>query len=362
MLICTTFIQELYFASQFTAIGYETDTDWVEVTLATPTKVLLQERYYPCDGKVSVQALPSLFLDYMEGERVTYISVSITAVSAKGETVKGGTAVLYCPFNVSRSGRSFVRSNFLTTSTARLMLRHQQALDFLTFFVPRAESVQQTFLVTVRKNDQSYETLTINVKNTASAVTGLVRLTVRYSDVLMMAMQQMKVPFTMVSATVSVGSRSFTYYFTDRLCNNLFLYKNAFGCDELVMFDGVTKEEVSTAQSEASLQEEARLYNRTHNLLFSVESAPLTLEMAKALEQLCLSYEAHRLSSFEDVAEEGNWQTLPILVTDYKAEISDGANPTRFSFSYRLVSHRPFLSLESTAQECFSPEFNPSFD
>lgn len=130
--------------------------------------------------------------------------------------------------------------------------------------------------------------------------------------------------------------------------------------DDRFGIKGVTTAKIKSDQSVATLGKVSRFYDVTVSKEYETDGG-LTSDERKLMEQLLTSNDA-RMPYGEALKYETDFYAMmPILITDYTSEISDGDEKLNsVKFAWRYADNRPMVTMPETPG-IFNDKFNPVY-
>lgn len=362
-LTLSTYIAQVYFSAQVPEITYSTDDDRIDVEVIVGGDKVFGETFYPYGGRATVRDLRSLIEAHCENRHDVYSSVTVSASSPDGTRVQTEFAVIYCTFISSVQAASFVVNHFLTTRTAKILPRHELAVDYLSLYADGNSSFRWRYLVTYTKDGVTRSSYIDNEPLTTQQ-RGVVAVAIRYAEIRNKTEQLFGPGIRLLSFAVEIGERSFMYFVQDHQPKAMFLFANAFGCMEMALLDCETTDKVTTSRSIAVINGRSEFYNREHTKEYEVQSAPLTDEQSRWLEQMFTSYNVRHVKDYSEIEDDDLSNPEEILITDFTSEISDTdseLNTVKFTWQYAF--NRPYIELrgKSLERRVFSGEYSKPF-
>lgn len=158
----------------------------------------------------------------------------------------------------------------------------------------------------------------------------------------------------LLSVTVTVGTRTFSIFFTDEEPPRIFRFKNAYNIQELAFIFGTAKMKSVFTNKQASVNGVTSFYDRSKEVTWEVETSALVPEEAQWLNQLFDSPSAY--------VHIGNALTENVLFDGVTSEISDADNDTiRLKFSYRYDSGIEYSPEHPSGTRIFTREYARQF-
>lgn len=355
--MATTLITSLAavrFTSDIPDLVFSTDGTRTEVAIGMYGRDILHEDYYAYNGRVTVRDIRSVIEQEMRSNNDIYATVTITAGNYR--TTMG---VIYCSMAVVNFNQPMLGTCFLTTLQAKQLPRDPLASDYLCFYASKDMTEEVWFHITYIGKDEELPT-TISVQ--AGTVHAQNECVLVYSLKCYTLMQHCPEGSKILLATVEIGGKSMTYYFTDETPNLMLWFRNAFNCPEIALLTCKTSEVAKADRSVALVGGTSRFYDQKDSKSYEVETAPLALEQARWLEQLVLSHDVAKMDSFVDIEDDdfGNMQS--VIITDSTCEIQDGDEElNRIKFTWQYARNTPHLAMPQDNGRVFNDTFTQSF-
>lgn len=244
----------------------------------------------------------------------------LTMLDRNGEETISTFTAVYCEIGLNQSVNNFIETHFLTTSTSLLCSRIANQLAYLAW---ATETVYLSKYVVYRDKDGKIGVYreTPHTISSDGYVHYIITDPASYANL-----------GTILSITVTLNKRSYTYYYTDDDCGFKAFYKNPFNVLELIQLPGVTSLGTKVERSEAVIQHRTSFYDQIVINAFDFQSAPLPHTLATHAQELATSQEVYLVDrEFEDFDE-----LPPILITDSDISASDKRGElSGIKFTYR---------------------------
>ena len=342
-----TFNSNLAFSSELTSVHITTSGSWVDVTLSSSEASIgteiFAERYYPYSGAVTLSDLASIVEQYMSQVGNPLSAFTISARASDGTTDVKPFNVLFCNRHVfSLQPPAIVDNQFLSSLPVKTISgRYPDAL----FYIVSGERQPIYHHTVYRRHDtgevrthfsvDGYTSPDRNKYKLAMIMTSLETLRAKVAV-------NCKVGFDVLSDTIDIGLRSFTYFFSERVPDIGFYFYNQFNAIELCELHATTTVKTKVKRSEAVAGGSLMLYDKSVEQTFEVQAEGLTLKKARWLEELFASDRVcllNRPYGEEDYLDE---MFPEVLITDSTSEAQDGDEElNKVKFTYRHVSARP---------------------
>lgn len=283
--------------------------------------------------------LKSVLEQYMRDQGLSYVRIWITAYQddVNGvELLKHLYSIIYCSAYYSGDAEEFVSKNFLTTLSAKTT--HKSVAERLAFFVGNGSSVTEKFKIVV--SDNGNERVIDKSQTSAIAANEMVQTRI-YSYDYIMGLTGLNATTTRIKAfTVSVDSRSFTFYYRDRLPNVVFGFRNVFNSFEMAVMNAITSGVTKVDRSIATCNGIKTFYDQSVLKNHEVETAGLSKPMADWIDQLVYSHDVRFYN--KDKVNVDEWDK--VLITESTCEIDDSDDSLNsIKFKWQFETSMPSL-------------------
>lgn len=354
-------------SSAFGDVDIQVDGDYVDVALsAEDGDVVLSERYYAHDGRVTLRGLASLFENVMRirGNAYADFSLSVFTDTPSVNADEHTFHIMYCDrFSVCTDVPVFLKENFLTT----LRMRRVTPDDVfsLSLFSDMDETLMYTVTARCRhtNGNEFSHTFTADVDKKATA-TGIPQINISVAALVRDAAAAIAAPTSDVSImmfTVNCGTRSVTC-FVDRSLSlyDGFYFRNCFNVWDCVRLPMTTTAKTDVERSTAVINGASRFYNQSVTKSYEVAITPLTSDEAEWIDQLFTAHEVFRYEP-NDCDDTEPIIAVQVLITDMSCEISDADDkPNTVKFTWRYADNRPIVRLVASPG-IFNDKFQPPF-
>ena len=369
-----TELQSLMFSSQIPDIVIGTsDDNEVEVCLDCRDHTIFSALHFPYGRSVKIHDLRSVVEYYLRDRNTSIEDFQLRAVTGGTSQILATFQVLYLEQHFTGDIGEFLRNNFLTTMAAKLT--SPKATEFLHFFIEANAQEEITYQVvasvyggepriyTLRENcGVSNSNRIKTVELTCEMLTGIVESP---------ANGRPREAITLHAYSVHAGQRAFTFYVQDHEPPLSLYFRNAFNVYERCDLQAVTTHKPKSDRSIAVTHRLSTFYNQQNEKQYEVETAGLTMEQARWIEQLFYSHDVRMATRRTDFSEDdfGNYnpQYMPIvLITDFTCEIHDEdgeLNTVKFTYQYqdrRTYLPTDYLSVDH--DRIFTAPFNPTYN
>lgn len=355
----------IHLSSSIEEIVIEVDGAFVDVRLTSSSgSILLDERFYPFEGKVSLLSLSSLIEDDMRLSGLCFDSYTLSAftVTEQANAHCVTLNVLFCDrFTLCSDPESFLSCNFLTTLSTR-RVAPDSSLSFLLYAADE-DSLEAAVDFTCI-DEASGEIITGSMPlEMRSAISQRIyriplivpKLNLDIAIFIKMPAAQLK----LLSFTLRCGARALSCFIDRSLtASDAFFFRNCFNAPETAVFNCVTTVTTEIDRSLATVAGRSQLYDFSETKSYEVESEPLPTAEAEWLDQLITSRSVYRLSpdSLDDQDP-----LLPVLIDNATFEVSDSdESPNTIKLSWRFDSNRPLSRLPDD-RGAFSSQFSYHF-
>lgn len=345
--IYLSFNSSLAFSSELTYIRVATSGSWVDVTLysvdTNSEAEIFSERYYPYGGDVSLSDFASIVETNMSPIGNPLASFAIAARASDGSTARQNFTVLFCNRHIDGlQPAAIVNGQFLTSLSVKTISgRYPDALHYIASGEPQPIYHHTTY----RRNGTGDIRTFFWVEGYTSpdrSRYSLGMLTTSLAKLREEVASNCKADFTVLSDTIDIGRRSFTYYFSRRVPDVSFYFFNQFNAIELCELQATTTVKTKVKRSEAVAGGSLTLYDKSVEQTFEVQAEGLSVDTARWLEELFASDNVRLLNrpyGEEDYLDE---MFPAVLITDSTSEVQDGDEElNKVKFTYRHVSVRP---------------------
>ena len=133
-----------------------------------------------------------------------------------------------------------------------------------------------------------------------------------------------------------IGSKHFNIFFTEELPTDVFSFYNAFNIEERGYLYGATTIKTEIDRSEAVCGDYTQFYDEKVKTKYEVETAPLTIDEAKWLNQMLTS------KLVKHSMEDGSFEE--ILISDITSEVSNSDKDLiRLKFTWKYADGNEWL-------------------
>ena len=362
MVTLQTQIPQLLFSSQFPDLAFATSDDSeAAVSLHAGNTEIFQATHIPYGRVINVHDLRSVIEYYMRQHNLTLEAFQLRVTHIQTTAVAASFKVVYLEQHFTGDTAEFLRNNFLTTMAGKLM--SPKTTEYLHFFSEAFAQEVIKYRVVARVYDDEPRTFQKTVQPSVGTSDAIRTITVTH-DVMVDAVTSNgwnAEAVTVLACSVQVGARVFTYYVQDCEPNLTLYFRNAFNRFECCALNAVTTQKPKVERSIAVTNRVSSFYNQQNEKQYEVETAGLTMEQARWIEQLFYSHDVRM-----DIGETANPQLMPIvLINDTTCEVSDEdgeLNSVKFTYQYqdrRTWLQTDYLSVDH--ERVFTEEFDPSF-
>lgn len=274
-------------------------------------------------------------------------------------------SVIYCDKALSLFDPSnFLLSNFLTLTPYRRLA--PESFIEVYWYAKDRESLSFRVYATYLRPDGGRDTYYYVHSGNGMVQHGdaINREFISFSTVAEMIKSAKKLDaVTLVSVTLRCGERS-TTIFVDPTLSGIpaFFYVNCFNIVEQFPLPRITTDKLKVDRSIANLGRTSQFYDVSTTKEYEVQTAPLTSDECRQLEQLLSSPDVRLPVGTDQTWLESDFYAMhPILITDFTSELSDSdEKPNTAKFTWRFQENRPRFALKPDL-EIFDNHFNPIF-
>ena len=372
--VLNTQLEELMFSSQIPDLDLTTsDDNEAVVSIVSGGATVFSATHIPYQRNIIVHDIRSVVEYYMRQGSHALRSFTLKAKHNGSTQTLATFQAVYLEQHFTGDIGEFLRNNFLTTMAAKLT--SPKATEFLHFFIEANAQEEITYQVvasvyggepriyTLRENcGVSNSNRIKTVELTCEMLTGIVESP---------ANGRPREAITLHAYSVHAGQRAFTFYVQDHEPPLSLYFRNAFNVYERCDLQAVTTHKAKSDRSIAVTHRLSTFYNQQNEKQYEVETAGLTMEQARWIEQLFYSHDVRMATKRTDLSEDdfGNYnpQYMPIvLITDFTCEIHDEdgeLNTVKFTYQYqdrRTYLPTDYLSVDH--DRIFTDPFNPTYN
>ncbi len=361
---------DFVFSSAVRRITVQTAAASVDISLhilsGTDPHLVFSETYYPYSGTIALHDFASVIEAEMTSWEQPLARFRITARDADGTSDTRTFSVLYCDCHTDLQPYAVISQQFLTS---RRIITAGRDIPVPLFYVrPPMEYLDQeliTYHIIARRTD----TRVLRIIFTPDGYTGygadyaLGMLSVSHADLRAKAAKYYNgIPYEVLGATVEIGRRSITIYYSDRSPDLRLWFANMFNCPELAEIHGDTTAKTKVKRSEAVCADTLRLYDQSVEQQFEFQADNLSIDTARWLTQLFTSRDVRRIDRPYTEDDYLNESFPSVLITDSTSEVLDGDDElNKIKFTYRHASVRPDSRLrhrDRTHEDTFKNHFS----
>lgn len=352
------------FSSDIPDIQIFTDHGYADVRLLRNGFELLSGRYYAASNQVSVCDISDLVEDALSGDTEFNTGDFTIEATAGGESDSKEFTAMYC----NRATGLFDPSVWLTQNFLTTVRNKRIAPDgwlSLSWYTTAKEGIVMFVLMTYL--DDAGVRRTYRWLHSGNGMIahedGIRSVYISIQELRNALKEKCKVENpTLLSFTVQRGERMVTYFVDYLLADApLFCFANCFHILEQIPIKGVTTTKIKTDQSVATLGKSSRFYDVSVSKEYETETAGLTSDECELMEQLLTSDDVRIPYGEASKYETDFYAMMPILITDYTSEISDGDEKLNsVKFTWRFADNRPMVTLPETPG-IFNDKFNPIY-
>lgn len=339
-------------------VSIETDAARLEVNIFVDDVKVFKSVYYPFDKMVSVRDIRSIIeasmcerqlvmatlkmeiyepkssvntptsvtIDENGNYVVTYGSDGSASPNASLDNVK----MVYCRFKSDISSEGYLGCRFLTTRKSALM-SHNGKLSLSNYTKAYVQGSNNALIYyshpQVPEQIFSYHA---NLGKMQSATEKIVTAELSYDYFKSMVDQARGTNCKVHGVEYRIGVRQFNIFFTDEKPTETFVFLNAFNIMETAYLYNTTSIKTEVDRIEAVCGHRTQFYDETVKVKHEVETAPLTYDEAKWLNQMLTSKLVKRPISVDESAQ--------VLISDISSEVTDSDKELiRIKFSWKYV-------------------------
>ena len=302
--------------------------------------------------------LRSLVHEYMQNQSFTTGLLNIKARDDDSEEMlPDPVQVLFAKIDAPcEDDDRFLSCSFLTTRSFYMLPRTAAtSLNYVLVAQERATPRISCVFSQGRSGDTTAYTFTLDPVENTKSVMEVYSLSISHDIIRSLACDRGHTTFEwLLSATITIGCRTFSIFFTTETPARIFRFRNAYNVEEYAFIFGKAKQKTVFSNKEASSCGVTSFYDRTKEITTEIETSALVPEEARWLNQLFDSHAAYTMAT-------DFWQEL-VLFDGITSEISDADDEViRLKFSYRYdygTEYSPEIP-ENTG--IFTREYNDPF-
>ena len=338
----------------FKASDFQGETLYLAIYLNRSTNPIFETTLYAYDNAASIYDLRSVIESYMENNRLVTCDCSFRMQVDRTDYTIPEFKLIYCHAAVNTNCRDFLQSHFLVTDAVRLV-PHGFSMDLSYIVFPNETGTCSTHLLV--QSESGEDPLVVDLSDTPITSTQFQLLTMDLNEEDLLA----RVPSSLgscqlLSATIYIGARSFTLFFTSERPTLWLYFSNSFNSPDQLPLTATTKRKLAFSRSTAICCGTSSSYDDQTELEYETETSALTPTLARDLTtalqspSLCITSPDYP-------------QGTPILVTDIESELSDASNELcHVKFNWKPVRQQPMLTTSSKHAHIFNTNYNPTFD
>ena len=263
---------------------------------------------------------------------VTFDSDGSSSPNATVDNVK----MVYCRFKSSLGSEGYLGNNFLTTRKSALIPRNGQ-LSLSNYTKAYAQGSNYALIYYSQpKISGQIITYNANLGKMQSTTEKIVTAELSYDYFKSTVDQALSTDSKVHGVEYQIGLRRFNIFFTDEKATETFTFLNAFNQEETAYLFNTSSIKTEVDRSEAVCGNRTQFYDETVKIKHEVETAPLTYDEAKWLNQMLTSKLVKRPINDEESAQ--------VLISDISSEVSDSDKELiRIKFSWKFVDGNEWI-------------------
>jgi hypothetical protein len=342
-------------------VEIESDQPSIEVAFYLNNLKVFASTYYPFNELVRVRDIRSILEAAMSLRNMTLANLKIVATEPVfnepqvtydengnlhmtfddatpdpiTETLEG-IKVVYSSFRTSDDSESFLSTHFLTTRKSALLPRS----GFLSLSNYTKANAQGSNYALIYYSQQGADGVVFTYTSTFSKIQSnterIVNKQLSHGYFKALVDQAVGTNSKILGAEYHIGNRQFNIFFTDEKPTEEFTFLNAFNMEETAYLYNTTSIKTEVDRSEAVCGHRTQFYDETVVVKHEVETAPLTYDEAKWLNQMLTSKLVKRPINDEESAE--------VLISDISSEVSDSDKELiRIKFSWKYADGNEWI-------------------
>lgn len=357
-----TDFESIYLTSQLPEeISFETEADSLKMTIYMNNYKVFSSDYYPYYGEVIVRDIRSLVEAFLEERRLCLGTMKIVATEIvqsqpditydddgnivydyddqsdepDTETIDN-IKVVYSRFKSTDESSDFLDSCFLTNRKSALIPKSGQ-LKLSNYTRANAKSYNTAYIYYSRNVSPGViSTYHNNMNSVQSTTEKIVSVTLTHRSFKQIVDQALGISCKVHGVEYQIGDREFNIFFTEEEPTDVFSFFNAFNIEERAYLFGATTIKTEIDRSEAVCGYNTQYYDEKVKTKYEVETAPLTIDEAKWLNQMLTS------NLVKHGMEDGTFED--ILISDITSEVSNSDKDLiRLKFSWKYADGSEWL-------------------
>ena len=342
-------------------IEYETDQASLEVSVFVNASKVFSSVYYPYQKVVVVRDIRSIIETAMADRQLSFSTLKIVAAEPTNkaptvtydedgnmhmtfddatpepvtETVEG-IKVIYSRYKTVDDSEGFLSCNFLTSRKSALIPRSCQ-LKLSNYTKAYAQGSNYALIYySHRSVSGQVNTYKAELGKMQSTSEKIVTVNLTHQSFKSSVDQALNTNCVVHGVEYHIGMRQFNIYFTDEEPTGVFSFRNAFNVEEIYSLFGATTIKTEVDRSEAVCGHKTQFYDETVKVKHEVETAPLSYDDAKWLNQMLTSKLVKRR------IEDGSYDK--VLISDITSEVTDSDKELiRLKFSWKYADGNEWL-------------------
>lgn len=263
------------------------------------------------NGNVTIYDFRRLIETYMEFKEQTVCRFSIKGA----DTELKSFFVVYSTLGVDRDAKEWCNSHFLTTREAGEFAEGGPCSLSFVKTNNQPETVEFFFNLLMKNGTIEQGYFTGNTFKEPNALCSVE-----------LPMSETHDGTTLLSLTVRVGERSFTFFRNEQPFNFSLKFKNAFGVWEVAHLCAVTERKTTDGRKTANIMRRVAVYGAERKVSFTSTTAPLPIDTARWLGQLATSPQVRLFPGGQEII----MLNSPVEVSDSRTD----SNSVKFSWQF----------------------------
>ncbi len=342
-------------------VSFETDAESLEISIYVNNSKVFTSSYYPYNAEIIIRDIRSIVETNMLERKLCLATLKIVATEPKEtkpdvtydddgniymefgdeeeepvtETVDN-IKVVCCRFKTTEISDEFLRYSFLTIRKSALIPMNGQLK--LSNYTRDYAVGSNTALIYYSRRDIPGAIFTYNLTmgKMQSEPEKIVSTTLTHQYFKQIVDQAKSVNSKVHGVEYQIGSKHFNIFFTEELPTDVFSFYNAFNIEERAYLYGATTIKTEIDRSEAVCGNYTQFYDEKVKTKYEVETAPLTIDEAKWLNQMLTS------KLVKHSMEDGSFEE--ILISDITSEVSNSDKDLiRLKFTWKYADGNEWL-------------------
>jgi len=344
------------------------------------------------NGFIEIYDIRTVIEQYMRDNGIVYAKLTLESEHIdEGDVYTFDSitfGVLYSSHSMSCSAKEYTERFFL--STIQQKLTYPTVEEEISYFTPSSQTIRIDYIIIVDDGELQrpiYKSEEVTVNE------GLHSLWVSYNGIAKKADID-TAKYIILSASVSIGERDFTLFYSQSAPSIDFYFRNMFNIFEHCPISAKTICKTNTERSVASINGISSFYDQKDSQENAIETQPLSQGLAQWLAQLCISPSVYMSPGVVEDIGKGNFgnasqsdgvqysssgsqgtktnqeeqvqrcgtEMKEILITESTVEVSDDNEELNVvKFTWKEIDGKPSYSVPEYKSSVYNPVFNKTY-